>query len=81
MTERLTAIDIEKQDFPKKVRGFDPQEVRMYLKTVSEDFERLTDYAAMPPEADHRQDDLSPHQHTRTTHDLKQHEVSLQSFI
>lgn len=42
MSERLTAIDIEKQEFPRKVRGFDPQEVRMYLKTVSEDFQRLT---------------------------------------
>ena len=42
MSERLTAIDIENQDFPKKVRGFDPQEVKMYLKTVSEDFGRLT---------------------------------------
>lgn len=42
MSERLTAIDIERQEFRKSMRGFDPLEVRMYLKSVSEDFERLT---------------------------------------
>ena len=38
---RLTAMDIEKQDFKRKVRGFDPEDVQMYLHSVAEEVERL----------------------------------------
>jgi cell division initiation protein len=41
MSNRLTARDIEKQDFHRKVRGFDPDEVQMFLKSVAEVVERL----------------------------------------
>ena len=41
MTTRLTAMDIEKQDFTRKMRGFDPDEVQMFLKAVAEEIERL----------------------------------------
>ena len=38
---RLTAMDIEKQDFRRKVRGYDPEDVQMYLHSVAEEVERL----------------------------------------
>ena len=38
---RLTAMEIEKQDFRRKVRGFDPDDVTMYLRSVAEEVERL----------------------------------------
>jgi cell division initiation protein len=38
---RLTALDIEKQDFKRKVRGFDPEDVEMLLHSVAEEVERL----------------------------------------
>ena len=41
MTDRLTAMDVEKQEFKRKVRGFDPEEVRYYLKSVADEIERL----------------------------------------
>ena len=41
MSERMTARDVEGQDFPRKVRGFDPDEVRLYLRSVAEEIERL----------------------------------------
>jgi len=41
MAEKLTANDIEKQDFPRKIRGFDPENVRLYLKSVGEEVGRL----------------------------------------
>lgn len=41
MSSRLTAMDIEKQEFRQKMRGFDPQEVRMYLHSVAEEIERI----------------------------------------
>lgn len=41
VTDRLTAMDIEKQVFRRKVRGFDPEEVQYYLKSVAEEVERL----------------------------------------
>ena len=41
MSTRLTAMDIEKQDFTRKMRGFDPDEVQMFLKAVAEEIERL----------------------------------------
>ena len=41
MASRLTAMDIEKQDFSRKMRGCDPEEVRLYLKSVAAEVERL----------------------------------------
>jgi cell division initiation protein len=41
MPSRLTAMDIEAQEFGRKVRGADPEEVRLYLKSVAEEVERL----------------------------------------
>ena len=41
MSSRLTAMDIEKQDFQRKMRGYDPDEVRLYLKSIAEVVERL----------------------------------------
>jgi cell division initiation protein len=41
MSNRLTAMDVEKQEFHRKVRGLDPDEVRMFLKSVAEEIERL----------------------------------------
>ena len=41
MSERITAMDIERQEFPSKLRGYDPENVRMYLKSVAEEVERL----------------------------------------
>ena len=41
MSTRLTAMDIEKQEFTRKMRGFDPDEVQMFLKAVAEEIERL----------------------------------------
>lgn len=38
---RLTAMDIEKQDFKRKVRGFDPDDVQMFLRSVAGEVERL----------------------------------------
>ena len=42
MSSRLTAMDIENQDFNRKMRGYDPHEVDLFLKSVAENVERLT---------------------------------------
>jgi cell division initiation protein len=34
-------MDVEKQVFRSKLRGYDPEEVRYYLRSVSEEIERL----------------------------------------
>jgi len=41
MSDRITAMEIEEQDFGRKLRGFDPVEVRLYLKSVAAEIERL----------------------------------------
>jgi len=41
MSERLTAMDVEKQEFRRSMRGFDPDDVRLYLRSVAEEIERL----------------------------------------
>jgi cell division initiation protein len=38
---RLTPLQIRKQEFAKKFRGFDPEEVDAFLATASADFEEL----------------------------------------
>ncbi len=42
MSSRLTAMDIENQDFGRKLRGYDPQEVNLFQQSVAENVERLT---------------------------------------
>ncbi|HEY3874006.1 MAG TPA: DivIVA domain-containing protein [Candidatus Kapabacteria bacterium] len=42
MPERLSALDIKKKDFPQKMRGPDPDEVRMFLELASTEVELLT---------------------------------------
>jgi len=41
MTTRLTAMDIEKQSFTRKMRGFDADEVQLFLRAVAEEMGRL----------------------------------------
>ena len=41
MSTRLTAMDIERQDFARKLRGFDPEEVKLFLRAVAEELERV----------------------------------------
>jgi cell division initiation protein len=41
MTTRLTAMDIEKQAFTRKMRGYDADEVQLFLRAVAEEIERL----------------------------------------
>ena len=41
MSDRLTAMDIHKQQFHRQWRGLDAEEVRMYLQSVAEEVERL----------------------------------------
>ena len=38
---RLTAMDVESQEFPVRFRGYDPQDVRLFLRSVAEELERL----------------------------------------
>jgi cell division initiation protein len=41
MASRLTAMEIEKQEFGRKFRGCDPDEVQLYLESVAGEIERL----------------------------------------
>jgi cell division initiation protein len=41
MASRLTAMEIEKQEFGRRFRGCDPEEVRLYLESVAGEIERL----------------------------------------
>ena len=41
MGERMTAMDIEGQEFVRKMRGYDPDAVRLYLRSVAEEIEKL----------------------------------------
>ena len=41
MSDRLSAMDIEGQEFPTKIRGYAIEEVRMFLRSVAEEFQRL----------------------------------------
>jgi cell division initiation protein len=41
MSTRMTAMDVEQQDFARKVRGFDPDQVRLFLRSVAEEIERV----------------------------------------
>jgi cell division initiation protein len=41
MSTRLTAMDIEKQTFTRRVRGYDADEVQLFLRAIAEDIERI----------------------------------------
>ena len=41
MSSRFTAMDVEKQEFKRSMRGFDADDVRLYLRSVAEEIERL----------------------------------------
>src|SRR5262245_63936720 len=41
MSDRMTAMDVERQEFHSRVRGYDKEEVRMFLRAVAEEFGRL----------------------------------------
>lgn len=68
MTSRVTAMDVERQEFKRAVRGYDREEVRLFLQAVAEELERLNlENAALREEAgalrgrveDHRQREQS----------------------
>ncbi len=41
MSDKLTAMDVENQRFRKVLKGYDPQEVQLFLKSVAEEIGRL----------------------------------------
>jgi len=41
MTDRLTAMEIQKQEFRRQWRGLDAEEVQMFLQSVAAEVERL----------------------------------------
>lgn len=41
MSDRMTAMDVERQEFARKMRGYDVDEVRLYLRAVAEEVARL----------------------------------------
>ena len=41
MSNRLTAMEVEGQEFPRQLRGYAPEDVRLYLKSVAEEIQRL----------------------------------------
>ena len=43
-------MDVEQQEFTRKVRGYDTDEVKLFLRSVSEEIERLNlDNASVRP--------------------------------
>jgi cell division initiation protein len=52
MSSRLTAMDIERQEFKTAFRGYEREEVRLFLNAVAEEVERLNlDNASLREEA------------------------------
>ncbi len=41
MSDRLSAMDVEKQEFRTRMRGFDTEEVRMFLRSAAEEIGRV----------------------------------------
>jgi cell division initiation protein len=41
MSDRMTAMDVERQEFRSGLRGYDREEVRMFLRSVAEEIGRL----------------------------------------
>jgi len=49
---RITPLDIQQKQFPKKMKGYDPEDVRSFLELVSGEFEELRkENAALKEEA------------------------------
>lgn len=62
MSDRLTAMDVEKQEFRKAMRGYEAAEVRLYLRSIAEEIERLTlDNGRLRDEAGQLRQELSDH--------------------
>ena len=59
MTSQLTAMDIEKRGFTRKMRGYDPDEVRLFLQSVAEEMGGLNlENAQLREEAGHLKERL-----------------------
>jgi cell division initiation protein len=41
MSTRLTAMDIDKREFTRRMRGYDPDEVQLFLRAIAEEIERV----------------------------------------
>ena len=41
MLDRISPMEIENQEFRRSLRGFDPEDVRLYLKSVAEQIQHL----------------------------------------
>jgi cell division initiation protein len=41
MSTRLSAMDIEKQSFTRRMRGYDADEVQLFLRAIAEEIERV----------------------------------------
>jgi cell division initiation protein len=41
MAERITAMDIESRDFKRRMRGYDEDEVQLFLKSVADEVQRI----------------------------------------
>ena len=60
MSERISAMDIERQEFGRRLRGYDADDVRLFLKSVSDEVQRLNlengklheDIARLKPQVD-----------------------------
>ncbi|PYQ58095.1 MAG: cell division protein DivIVA [Acidobacteria bacterium] len=60
--QNLTPLEIQKQTFARKLKGFDPQEVRAYLQLIAEEIERLVkDVDRLARENAMLRDDLDDH--------------------
>jgi cell division initiation protein len=60
--QNLTPIDIQKQSFTKRFRGYDTSEVRAYLHMVAEDLEaQLQDIERLTREVTELRSDLREH--------------------
>jgi cell division initiation protein len=58
----LTPLDIQKQTFSRKVKGYNPDEVRAYLHLIAEEIERLVrDVDRLARENAMLRDDLDDH--------------------
>ena len=60
--QNLTPLEIQKQTFARKLKGFDPYEVRAYMQLVAEEIERLVkDVDRLSRENVMLRDDLDDH--------------------
>jgi len=60
--QNLTPLEIQKQSFARKLKGFDPSEVRAYLQLVAEEIERLVkDVDRLSRENTFLREDLDDH--------------------